>query len=524
MEQHHVLEDAASSSTMMEELSHLYRGQILTEVAVPFSNYVSTLQNSYSGAADKRYWCEYLRDLSPCLLPQSSAMLPTDGRRLLSAIIELDHPERIAEFCAAHDTTIAILFKSLWAATLHLITNLTDISFGYFVSVRNAPGVTANGAIGLYLSMLIQRVRIHSDSKLSDILQVIGKDYSQALTHQFHSLDALDAPTPSQAFSTLVNHRRHSKEQAKDIGTIAFKEVEASDGMDFDTVFEIDEFNNNLKATLTVYNLRMRVAEPGTVVLPPSALPNTETVVDTENNMHLDDETENSATELFTKLEFNPKQCLFCSVENSTFDDNLAHMSKAHSFAIPCQDYLTVDLETLVGYLHLVIYGYSECILCTTRRSTVEGIQHHMTAKGHCRFNVASDIAEFYEIPALGYYADEELLRLPSGKILSHCTRETRPAASRTARQSIARDLEPTIMPSATPPHESELALTQDNNTTVASSTQLSRLTRGDQQSLAHLATMRYNHCLQQVPDILINQGGKKNTHNLNLRKRETLP
>jgi pre-60S factor REI1 len=209
--------------------------------------------------------------------------------------------------------------------------------------------------------------------------------------------------------------------------------------------------------------------------------------VDAESNTHSDDVSDDGDTELSAEPEINSKQCLFCGAENSTVDDNLAHMSKAHGFDIPYQDNLIVDLETLVGYLHLVIYGYAECILCAARRSTVEGIQHHMTAKGHCRFNVASDIAEFYSIPAPAYHADEESLRLPSGKLLSHRTRATGLAALRTARQPVERRPETTALSLATPTHKSELVPTQDHDTTAPSNTQLSRLTRGDQQSLAHL-------------------------------------
>ncbi|KAM0261436.1 hypothetical protein ACHAQJ_002289 [Trichoderma viride] len=253
-----------------------------------------------------------------------------------------------------------------------------------------------------------------------------------------------------------------------------------------------NDWRQHAKSDWHVYYLRMRVAEPGTVVLPPSASPSTKKTVDADSNIQLDDESDDDDddgdTELSAEPEFNPDTCLFCGAENGSFDDNLAHMSKAHSFAIPHQDHLTVEPETLVGYLHLVIYGYGECILCAARRNTVQGIQHHMTAKGHCRFNVvASDMAEFYNIPALGYHADEESLRLPSGRLLSHRTRTT---TTRTARQSVeARRLEPNtnLELATTQTHETELVLTQDDTPTAAPNTQLSQLSRGDQQSLAHL-------------------------------------
>lgn len=255
----------------------------------------------------------------------------------------------------------------------------------------------------------------------------------------------------------------------------------------------------------------MKVAEPGAVISPPSASqstkrtssPKVKKATDMQDSTNSNDESDvdgdgdvdsdvdvDGGTELSAQPEFDPRQCLFCGEKNENFGDSLEHMSKTHSFTIPQPAYLIVEPETLVGYLHLVIHGYGECILCAARRNTVEGIQHHMTAKGHCRFNVASDLAEFYDIPSLEYQAGEESLRLPSGRLLSHRTRPSRSILARTARQSAERHLEAhTTSESSTQANESsELVPTQNNdNPTAAPSTQLSQLSRGDQQSLAHL-------------------------------------
>lgn len=169
-------------------------------------------------------------------------------------------------------------------------------------------------------------------------------------------------------------------------------------------------------------------------------------------------------------------------------------MAKAHSFVVPYQDHLTADLETLLWYLHLVIYGHRECILCGTRCSTVEGIQHHMTAKGHCRFNLSSGTAEFYDFApsechdlGVSVRADDDSLRLPSGKHLSRRAQSSGPAAPRKAHKAAERRPGSTTLPSATPIRGSELATAQTNNTPAASCAQLARLSRGDQRSLAHL-------------------------------------
>ncbi|KAI0427509.1 putative pre-60S factor REI1 [Xylaria sp. FL1042] len=151
-----------------------------------------------------------------------------------------------------------------------------------------------------------------------------------------------------------------------------------------------------------------------------------------------------------TMQPFTPGQCLFCSQPSATFSDSVIHMQKSHGLFIPHQQHLIVDLETLFKYLHLVIFGYRECIQCGNERATVQGIQQHMTGKGHCKFDISehdSEFAEFYDF--LGpenveesdiegeegernqdreaaarsgrkpLMADEDSIRLPSGKTIS---------------------------------------------------------------------------------------------------------
>ena len=79
-------------------------------------------------------------------------------------------------------------------------------------------------------------------------------------------------------------------------------------------------------------------------------------------------------------------------------------MQKSHGLFIPDQKHLAIDLETLFEYLHLVIFGYRECIGCGTSKATVQAIQQHMTDKGHCKFDISaqdSEFAEFYDFSEL---------------------------------------------------------------------------------------------------------------------------
>lgn len=166
---------------------------------------------------------------------------------------------------------------------------------------------------------------------------------------------------------------------------------------------------------------------------------------------------------------FAPGQCLFCHNPPPCFTDSVIHMQKSHGLFIPHQQHLVVDLETLFRYLHLVIFGYRECIQCGTQRATVRAVQQHMTGKGHCRLDISeqdSEFAEFYDFsdsepeddaegdiegdgnkmnqektatssdrkPLL---ADEDSIRLPSGKVISRRSpRQADPAFTRLRRRT----------------------------------------------------------------------------------------
>lgn len=52
---------------------------------------------------------------------------------------------------------------------------------------------------------------------------------------------------------------------------------------------------------------------------------------------------------------FDPRRCLFCRHDSVDLDGNLEHMNKKHGLFIPDVDRLVVDLQTLVGYFHLVV-------------------------------------------------------------------------------------------------------------------------------------------------------------------------
>ena len=91
-------------------------------------------------------------------------------------------------------------------------------------------------------------------------------------------------------------------------------------------------------------------------------------------------------------------QCLFCPHFSTTFEDNMRHMTKSHSFYVPDLEYVT-DLEALIGYLGEKVGLGKVCLYCNDKGKefhSIEAVQKHMMDKGHCKiFYEGDDILEF---------------------------------------------------------------------------------------------------------------------------------
>ncbi|KAJ3144700.1 hypothetical protein HDU89_008070 [Geranomyces variabilis] len=112
------------------------------------------------------------------------------------------------------------------------------------------------------------------------------------------------------------------------------------------------------------------------------------------------------ATQRLTELD-----CLFCSQQCQTFENNLAHMARAHSFFIPDMEYL-VDIKGLIKFLGEKIAVAHVCIFCNGKgraMHSLEACRKHMLDKGHCKIlyedGAELEIADFYDFSST--YPDE---------------------------------------------------------------------------------------------------------------------
>lgn len=123
---------------------------------------------------------------------------------------------------------------------------------------------------------------------------------------------------------------------------------------------------------------------------------------------------------------FSSLDCLFCNVESTSLDSNIAHMAHAHSFFIPNSEALT-DIDSLLGYLYTLISVFHECLYCGSLKPNRLGVQDHMCGKGHCRLDFSNDRHKFWQfydiedsrddVQRVSMVPDDDNeLHLPSGK------------------------------------------------------------------------------------------------------------
>ncbi|KAJ3299915.1 hypothetical protein HK104_006066 [Borealophlyctis nickersoniae] len=112
-----------------------------------------------------------------------------------------------------------------------------------------------------------------------------------------------------------------------------------------------------------------------------------------------------------TAVRLEEGDCLFCSSRTTSFESNMEHMAKQHSFFIPDIEYL-VDAKALIKYLGEKVAIANVCLYCNGKgraMHSLEAVRKHMVDKGHCKIlyedGAELEVADFYDFSST--YPDE---------------------------------------------------------------------------------------------------------------------
>ncbi|KAM0548792.1 hypothetical protein ACHAPJ_009789 [Fusarium lateritium] len=218
LEMSHAIADGTSMPILFRDLALAYQGTLSTTNLSVYRDYVSYLQGS-RGTHHVSYWKEYLTGAEPCYLPlladgaNAGAGLGSTEPRVLRALDQtISHAADLQAFCAERGVTLSNVLQTAWALVLQAYTGLDDVCFGYLAAERDIPVNDIGEAIGVFISMLVCRVRLNPSTSLGDILATVQEDLTAAMNHRSVSLADFQRVTGNNEplFNTAYSFQRRS--------------------------------------------------------------------------------------------------------------------------------------------------------------------------------------------------------------------------------------------------------------------------------------------------------------------------
>jgi aryl carrier-like protein len=183
---HHAAFDAWSLAVFWRELTALYQGKPLPDVAVQYADYAAWQQSWLAGPeadAQRKYWSAQLTDApAPApLAPGRSGRVGTAGfaLQLPPAAIDTAAVERVARECRS--TPFTVLLASFFLA-LGRAVGTDEPVVGLPVACRNRPGT--ENVIGYLVNTVVLRAKLDPDSSFRKVVADVDAAMAEALTNQ----------------------------------------------------------------------------------------------------------------------------------------------------------------------------------------------------------------------------------------------------------------------------------------------------------------------------------------------------
>ncbi len=207
---HHIIVDGWCSAIIMREFVDLYiklcSGHSKLKLAskvkkekklmAPFSEYVKWQMNQ-----DKKkglaYWKNYLKDYKETASIPSLKMASMCEEKMAKyhICINKEDTSRMIKTAREHKVTLSNIAEMLWGLVLMKYAGLDDIVFGKVVSGRNADIKGIENAVGIYVNIVPERIKINKESTFQSVLRQIAEDYYEGLNYEYCPLAEIQAGT-----------------------------------------------------------------------------------------------------------------------------------------------------------------------------------------------------------------------------------------------------------------------------------------------------------------------------------------
>ncbi|KAK4867831.1 hypothetical protein LT330_007490 [Penicillium expansum] len=209
IEMSHAAMDGNSISIILRDLQLAYAGRLEESPQPLFKDYMEYLQDAPKEASIN-YWRSYLDQAKPCHFPAL-----TDGQQSAKALrsipVNFGALNELQNVCEKRGITLANVFNAAWGLTLRAFCGSDDVSFSYMASLRDVAAEGVQWVIGPVINLLVCRMKVADDAKLSDVLHQIQNDYLESLPYRHTSLIDIQHAlklSDTNLFNSGVSYRR----------------------------------------------------------------------------------------------------------------------------------------------------------------------------------------------------------------------------------------------------------------------------------------------------------------------------
>lgn len=251
LEMSHAIADGSSMPILFRDFALAYEGALATTGLSVYRDYVAHLQRGRI-LQHLNYWKEYLTGVEPCYLPSRTGGA-TAPKTLRALDWSISHVAELQAFCIERGATLSNVLQLAWALVLQAYTGLDDVLFGYLVASRDIPVREIDQAVGVYINMLVCRVRLGPSASLGDVLKTVQEDLAASMSHKHVSLADLQhamGTSNEPLFNTAYSFQRRSVSKSMATGPVSFEISDARDPSEYDLTVNVEVWDSNVELQL----------------------------------------------------------------------------------------------------------------------------------------------------------------------------------------------------------------------------------------------------------------------------------
>ncbi|KAI0569838.1 HC-toxin synthetase [Pyrenophora tritici-repentis] len=257
----HAIVDGHSFAIIHRDLSAAYSDSLQLEVAPPYSDFVSFIQQEDFGES-LEYWKRYLDGVEPCLFPSSSVSPDEVDQKdnILKTTVHFDGLATLRSFCKKYETTPFTVVQLAWALVLGTFSNTRSQCFGYLSSGRQLPIDQIDSIAGPTINMLTCRVDIQSSCEILEALRKLQTDVTESNDHQLCSLASVQHALKldeRRLFNTAITYQRHNSRSASHSKNITIQTCDEYDPTEYSIVLHVDEYDSSFELACSYHTSRV---------------------------------------------------------------------------------------------------------------------------------------------------------------------------------------------------------------------------------------------------------------------------